>query len=234
MRDDIIQLREFPTDSPIYQEILTTLCEFNNLGFQGPVIQGGALRDIFIGREKKIKDFDMLAGFPASIDLTQNDDAIIRSIEEMLANSSLFSDAQKITFTSMDGVGQISRNEETGYIGCAVNIMLGNREVSLSLTNQVGQLQTLQKVIGTCSPVNTIIMDHTGDVYAHKNFAIDAQNKEFNPFFTQTERLARSFTEKVDVNFEEMNFSYRSQKMADKGYTTRGFTMPNGEVKPLF
>lgn len=224
--NNIVELQDFPRQTPTYREMTLLLAEFHSVGFSYPIIHGGALRDLYRGRAEEIRDFDMLGNIPDFIDLTQSDQAILDQIQMALQSSALFSSAEKIDFMTHKGEGPVFRNADTGYIGLSVQIMLDGREINIYLGNQYHDTQTPNKMWSD-SPINTIALDHTGRLYAHKNFERDAQNNEFNPYFKTVQNLSNAFS--MEAEF----FYPRAEKMSQKGLITSGFTMDDCSVQPL-
>lgn len=164
-------------------ELLKTL---ENAGLTSPVLRGGALRDMFLGRADKINDYDTCChlGEDIAAELTGPDEQIADHYKMLLQSALPYT-----SDFSVIAVDRCGRNKDL-FIG--VEFKFQDRRVAL-VTDGRNEPFEVMALFGD-APINSIGMNAAGRTIAHPLFEDHARSHIYAPFQgIQPERISERF-----------------------------------------
>lgn len=159
-------------------ELLKTLEE---AGFKNPVLHGGALRDLYAGREDQIHDYDVIANFGPDVPQQGNDAELSAGYRRFIADA--IPGADKIDDVHID------RDVVDGAVFLGTEFEFQGRSVSLAVDPRNESFET--SALFADAPINCIGMNSDGKIIAHKDFEDHVKNSVYAPFNGIVEPRAR-------------------------------------------
>lgn len=189
MTDPWVELTDFKPSS-FSLELLQTL---ENFGFTNAILHGGALRDMYLGRENEINDYDVhanLAGIPLDgKNNAEKTESFLRHIQNV--------------FPQSEGLSSVSFDQctQTGAHFLGVAFYLQGKLVSLDTDDRNDPFPVA--ALYADAPMNSIGMNAKGTVIAHPLFKEHLENHIYAPF------------EGVDAPTISRRFSHLAAKFPD-------------------
>ena len=141
-------------------------------GIVNPVLFGGAVRDQFLKIPDKIKDYDVWADFGS---LLGEDIYLESDIPQHISDKIL----EVLPGAALKCIEGFDRGKETDFIAIKLILDYQGEEVSLFVNNRPQEAH--EKIHGD-APINAVVMDAKGVVYAHPSFEDHVGQKIYEPF----------------------------------------------------
>ena len=186
-KKNIVTLKDFAPEA-FSKSLLENLHE---AGFVNPMLFGGALRDNYLRERVKgmkdvaTNDYDIYACLDAekvlgSASTTQEATAkLIKYVQEKLSGEV----QKRPNILEKDSFNACVSIDDKGKVSCGeVSFLYMGRKIEIKFDNGKDENLLLEQRIWGDAPLNTIAMDRSGNVIAHKDFEEHAQKRIFQPF----------------------------------------------------
>jgi hypothetical protein len=145
----------------------------HSIGISNPVLHGGALRDMYLGRQNEISDYDVHGSIADLIEDTADDP---RHIAEKVRATIEYGLPKAYGF---DGL-TVNRCTLTGAIFVGVDFVLDGKLISLGTDSRNDSFPTI--ALYADAPLNAIGMNAEGRIIAHPLFEVHVRERLFSPF----------------------------------------------------
>lgn len=181
----LVELKDFKV--PEY--LIDVVAAFQALGHKRPIVHGGALRDIYLGREPR--DIDVIVSWNRNewvYPLEGIENSKLRGLEMEMRSIHIFAN-RVVTFNNA-AIGGVPCPIDFKVVATPLNI----EDIALSVD----------------VTFNAVAMDSDGRVYAHPFFEQDAQGQTYRPIFRDIVSAVRAparfrhFKEK----FPDLSFAF--------------------------